>query len=271
MNFKNLTQFLTGTLNREEVLKQAVKYPEVLREILNRLRAGEDDEGRLLLDLYADRLPSKFAARLRQHSADEARHARLLEEMLIRYGGQPRPIPGETFMTEFQHLSGRSREDLPSLEELLAALYEIEKRALQMMSLLIQAFEAGHPVRVLLESIRRDEERHVRWVEDSLNYLASLGPNFAKEIALLRKRYAAIDKAAFIAMTGTRFQRIKAIYEIVETFPPEFHTQYLLHHIPRAIIGADVVRRRLMVMRFLFVLQRKYHGVPPEPSLPLAA
>ena len=75
MNFKNMARFITGKFNKQDVLATAVQYPEVLREIINRMRVGEGSEARLLLDMYAEKLPPKYAARLRQHSEDEARHA----------------------------------------------------------------------------------------------------------------------------------------------------------------------------------------------------
>ncbi|MBX7219812.1 MAG: ferritin-like domain-containing protein [Blastocatellia bacterium] len=268
---QKMIQFLTGSYSREAALREAVKYPEVLCEMLNRLRAGEADEGRYLLDAYAETLPPKYAARLRQHSADEARHAQLFEDMLIRYGGTPQPVTGETFMTEFQRLSGRSRDDMPTLEELLAGLYQIECRAWMGMTMFMEALEPGHPVRELLQEVRKDEERHIRWVADTLQFLASTSPERAATIDRLSKRFAAVDKAAFLALTGTRRERVKALFEIARNLDQEEKSRFIWNHVPRAALGFDSAVRKLFLVRMVLKLRRKYHGVPPGTTVAVAA
>jgi bacterioferritin (cytochrome b1) len=265
MNFKNMARFITGKFNKQDVLATAVQYPEVLREIINRMRVGEGSEARLLLDMYAEKLPPKYAARLRQHSEDEARHADMLEALLIEIGGTPKPVDGETFMTEFQRLTGHSAQHLPSLIELLAGLLQIEKRALEMLNLLIEALPNHQVVRPVLEIIRRDEEKHLRWVEEHLNYLASLGPEHSREVELNRRRYELIDQAAFMAMTGSRLDRLKAVLDVADTFSGEVRTRYMLEQVPRVLIGTDTMQRRFTALKMMVAVQRKYHGVPPVP------
>ncbi|MBI4752191.1 MAG: ferritin-like domain-containing protein [Acidobacteria bacterium] len=267
MNFKHMTRFNADKFDEQSVLAAAAaQYPEVLREMINRMRVTKESEAQLLLIMQAEKLLPKYAARLRQHTEDEARHTQMLEVLLIEIGGMPKPVDGETFMTEFWCLTGHSAQHLPSLIELLAGLLQIEKRALEMFNLLVKALPNHQVVRPVLEVIRRDEEKHLRWVEDHLTYLASLGPEHSREVELNRRRYELIDQAAFIAMTGSRIDRLKAVLEVADTFTGEVRTQYMLEQVPRVLKGTETIRRRFMALKMMVAMQHQYHDVPLVPA-----
>jgi hypothetical protein len=222
-------------------------------EVFNRLRAAEGFEGRALLTEISARAEDRgLRERLDRHAADEARHERLFEDLVVSLGGTPRPVPAATFIAEFDRLAERSRhldrvegDREGAITDLLAALLVIERKAVLAMTVLKSALPLGHPGRLTLASVLADEARHVAWVTEELDRRAATGQRDRVERALLR--FEAIGTAAECAvrpalLPGTRRRRrLAAVERIGETLDPDERDGYLVRQ--RRRIRLEAPRR----------------------------
>jgi rubrerythrin len=147
--------------------------------------------GAMLFGKVARRIKDeRLRVLLTRHFSDEARHAWLWTDAIVRVGGVPLDIP-----TTYQSRYG-AEAGVPATElDLLAITQIFEKRVIDQYRS-HQRRRGTHPVVAdTLQQIMVDESWHLKWVKDELKRLeADLGRT---AVAGALERYRAIDARVY--------------------------------------------------------------------------
>jgi acyl carrier protein len=149
--------------------------------------------GRLARETEDDEL----RARLTEHCAEEAQHAWLWTQCILRVGGEPRRV-AETYQSRYLAAIGRPG----SLLEILALTQVFERRVIRHFRQHLRR-PGTHPVVVeTLERMIADEVGHIGWVKARLESLArERGDGLVRETM---RRYAAIDRRIYAELLTYR-------------------------------------------------------------------
>jgi rubrerythrin len=238
-------------LSARDILQRVVSDRELHMMTLNRYRYNEQRSCKDLTELI-ERLngqPKELIRDLSKHIAEESRHALWLTELLIDLGesvGQPTGISYidtfEKLLDQDTYTTEAQRDD--GMIAALAAINATEKRGCEFFSAHIEALKAvpqteeNLKIRETIERIFPEEAGHVRWGNRWLAKMAQKSPENREKVQLAKRRYFAIEQAAYESsdiMMGAEFRRIEHLLEISETMPLWERTQYLMKQIPETV------------------------------------
>jgi hypothetical protein len=257
---------LLNTLGAREILSQVVRDRELHLVTLNRYRYSEQRSCKDLTDLIEqlDGQPPELIRDLSRHISDEARHAMWLTDLLVDLGADVGLPPGSSYIQEFERLldreaidPGRDRDDF--LISVLAAINVTEKRGCEYFSAHIYALkqapqtEENIKIRETIERILPEEAGHVRWGNRWLAELARKSPEHAQKVDLAKRKYAAVEQAAFESgmdiTLGAEVRRVEKLMAIAETMPLWQRPQYLMERLPQTLLAPDLQQTRINVVQ----------------------
>nr|WP_290228237.1 ferritin-like domain-containing protein [Trichocoleus desertorum] len=257
---------LLNTLGAREILSQVVRDRELHLVTLNRYRYSEQRSCKDLTDLIEqlDGQPPELIRDLSRHISDEARHAMWLTDLLVDLGANVGLPPGSSYIQEFERLLDREAVDLGRdrdefLISVLAAINVTEKRGCEYFSAHIHALkkapqtEENIKIRETIERILPEEAGHVRWGNRWLAELARKSPEHAQKVDLAKRRYAAVEQAAFESgmdiTLGAEIRRVEKLMAIAETMPLWQRPQYLMERLPQTILAPELQKTRIDVVQ----------------------
>jgi hypothetical protein len=251
-----------NTFSARDVLTQVVRDREIHHITLNRYRYSEQRSCKDLTNLIEalNGKPADLIRDLSRHVSDEARHAMWLTDLLVDLDIPIGTPPGESYIDEFDRLLDQNEpisED--SLEDVvigsLAAINVTEKRGCEYFSAHIYALkqaeqtEENVKIREVIERILPEEAAHVRWGTRRLAQIAQQSPTHRQKVEQARRKYAAIEQAAFDAgmdiTLGAELRRVGSLLEIAETLPVWERPAYLLERLPQTLLAPDLQRTRI--------------------------
>jgi uncharacterized ferritin-like protein (DUF455 family) len=257
---------LLNTLGAREILSQVVRDRELHLVTLNRYRYSEQRSCKDLTDLIEllDGQPPELIRDLSRHIADEARHAMWLTDLLVDLGANVGLPPGSSYIQEFERLldreavePGRDRDEF--LISVLAAINVTEKRGCEYFSAHIHALkqapqtEENIKIRETIERILPEEAGHVRWGNRWLAELARKSPEHAKKVEVAKRRYAAVEQAAFESgmdiTLGAEIRRVEKLMAIAETMPLWQRPQYLMERLPQTLLAPELQKTRIDIVQ----------------------
>ncbi|MBD2098804.1 ferritin-like domain-containing protein [Trichocoleus sp. FACHB-591] len=257
---------LLNTLGAREILSQVVRDRELHLVTLNRYRYSEQRSCKDLTDLIEqlDGQPPELIRDLSRHISDEARHAMWLTDLLVDLGANVGLPPGSSYIQEFERLLdseavdlGRDRDEF--LISVLAAINVTEKRGCEYFSAHIHALkkapqtEENTKIRETIERILPEEAGHVRWGNRWLAELARKSPEHAQKVDLAKRKYAAVEQAAFESgmdiTLGAEIRRVEKLMAIAETMPLWQRPQYLMERLPQTLLAPDLQQTRIDVVQ----------------------
>ncbi|MBF2076500.1 MAG: ferritin-like domain-containing protein [Synechococcales cyanobacterium C42_A2020_086] len=255
-----------GTFSAREVLTQVVRDRELHLLTLNRYRYSEQRSCKDLTDLIEqlDGQAPELVKDLSRHIADEARHALWLTELLVDLGASVGTPPGASYIDEFERLLDREyanpEDNLDDfLISSLAAINVTEKRGCEYFSAHIYALkqapqtEEHIKIRETIERILPEEAGHVRWGNRWLAELARKSPEHARKVEHAKRKYAAIEQAAFESgmdiTLGAELRRVGSLIDIANTLPMWQRPQYLMERLPQTLLSPDLQRTRITAVQ----------------------
>ncbi|MBW4489786.1 MAG: ferritin-like domain-containing protein [Trichocoleus desertorum ATA4-8-CV12] len=257
---------LLNTLGAREILSQVVRDRELHLVTLNRYRYSEQRSCKDLTDLIEqlDGQPPELIRDLSRHISDEARHAMWLTDLLVDLGANVGLPPGSSYIQEFERLLdseavnlGHDRDEF--LISVLAAINVTEKRGCEYFSAHIHALkkapqtEENIKVRETIERILPEEAGHVRWGNRWLAELARKSPEHAQKVDLAKRKYAAVEQAAFESgmdiTLGAEIRRVEKLVAIADTMPLWQRPQYLMERLPQTLLAPDLQQTRIDVVQ----------------------
>ncbi|MBF2001201.1 MAG: DUF455 family protein [Synechococcales cyanobacterium M58_A2018_015] len=255
-----------GTFSAREVLTQVVRDRELHLLTLNRYRYSEQRSCKDLTDLIEqlDGQAPELVKDLSRHIADEARHALWLTELLVDLGASVGTPPGASYIDEFERLLDREyanpEDNLDDfLISSLAAINVTEKRGCEYFSAHIYALkqapqtEEHIKIRKTIERILPEEAGHVRWGNRWLAELARKSPEHAQKVEHAKRKYAAIEQAAFESgmdiTLGAELRRVGSLIDIANTLPMWQRPQYLMERLPQTLLAPDLQRTRITAVQ----------------------
>jgi hypothetical protein len=254
---------LQNALSARDVLMQVVRDREVHMITLNRYRFSEQRSCKDLTDLVEslDGQPPELVRDLSRHISDEARHAMWLTDLLTDLGVGVGTPPGTSYIDEFERLLDRELVDPQEKDDFiissLAAINVTEKRGCEYFSAHIHALkqlpqtDETVKVRETIERIFPEEAAHVRWGNRWLAQLARKSPEHREKVETAKRRYAAIEQAAFSAgmdiTLGAELRRVSRLLDVAETMPLWQRPQYLMERLPQALLSPDLQMTRIDV------------------------
>lgn len=246
-------------LSARAILDRVVQQRELHMVTLNRYRFNEQRSCKDLTDLIErlDGQPRELVKELSHHVADEARHAYWLTDLLYDLGEDVGTPPGISYIDKFEQLldysASNNKEDM--LVEALAAINVTEKRGCEYFSAHINALKAAEQtpenikIRETIETIMPEEAGHVRWGNAKLAELARCSPEHRIKVDNAKRKYAAIEQAAFESgmdvLAGAELRRVNNLMKVLETLPIWQRPQYLLEHLPQALLDPDLQKTRI--------------------------
>lgn len=253
-----------NTFGAREIMQRVVQDRELHLITLNRYRYNEQRSCKDLTDLIEklDGQPPELVRDLSRHVAEEARHAMWLTDLLLELGADIGTPPGMSYIDEFERLLDQDTyvRDQNREEGTIAALASInvtEKRGCEFFSAHIHALkqapqtEENIKIRQKIERIFPEEAGHVRWGNRLLAQIANQSPEHRRKVDTAKRRYAAIEQAAFEAgadfTLGAELRRVNHLLEIAETMPLWERTQYLIDRLPHTLLSPDLQKVRLDV------------------------
>ncbi|PSF37285.1 DUF455 domain-containing protein [Aphanothece hegewaldii CCALA 016] len=245
-----------NTLSARDIMKRVVKERELQIMTLNRYRYSEQRSCKDLTELI-ERLngePKELIRDISNHIVEESRHALWLTDLLIDLGediGQP---TGISYIDAFEKLLDQEAYPTEANKDdtiiaALAAINATEKRGCELFAAHIEALkeapqtEENIKIRETIERIFPEEAGHVRWGNRWLSKMAQKSPETREKVQLAKRRYFAIEQAAYESsdiMMGAEFRRIEHLMEISETMPLWERTQYLMKHIPETVFNPEL-------------------------------
>ncbi|WP_370469277.1 ferritin-like domain-containing protein [Brasilonema sennae] len=232
---------------------------------LNRYRYSEQRSCKDLTEIIEqlNGQPPELIRDLSHHISDEARHAMWLTDLLVELGANVGTPPGSSYIDEFDRLIDReffnpehNLED--SIIAGLAAINVTEKRGCEYFSAHIYALkqapqtEENIKIRQTIEKILPEEAGHVRWGNRWLGQLADKSPEHRQKVDQAKRKYAAIEQAAFEAgmdiTLGAELRRVANLLEVANTMPVWQRPQYLMERLPQTLLAPDLQRTRINVV-----------------------
>ncbi len=254
-----------GTFSARDVLTQVVRDAEIHYLTLNRYRYSEQRSCKDLTDLIEqlDGRAPELIKDLSRHISDEARHAMWLTDLLVDLGVKVGTPPGSSYIDEFERLLDRENMSSENLDDAIistiAAINVTEKRGCEYFAAHIYALKKSDPtpehlkIRETLEKILPEEAGHVRWGNRWLANLARKSPAHAEKVNQAKRKYAAIEQAAFVSgmdiTLGAELRRVSNLVDIANTLPLWQRPQYLLERLPQTLISADLQQTRLTAVQ----------------------
>jgi rubrerythrin len=250
---------LYGTISAQQMLDMVIKDREIHLITLNRYRYAEQRSCKDLTEVieHLDGQPRELIKDLSNHIREEAQHAFWLTDLILELGGDLGTPPGPSYIDEYEKYVGSGSIDVI---ETLAAINVTEKRGCNFFSAHIKALknaeqtEDNIKIRECIERIFPEEANHVRWGNRWLATLAKESPENARKVEEAKRKYDAIENAAFEAgmdiTLGAELRRFNRVIEISETLPIWERPQYLAEQLPRLI--PDVNRARFGTARMVF-------------------
>jgi rubrerythrin len=249
-------------ISAQTILSQVVQNPEIHMVTLNRYRFNEQRSCKDLTDLIEklDGQPRELVKELSHHVADEARHAYWLTDLLYDLGQDVGTPPGSSYIDEFERLIGNNfsnKED--AIIESLAAINVTEKRGCEYFSAHIKVLKAGEQtpenikIRETIEKIMPEEVGHVRWGNRKLAEIAHKSPTHQAKVDAAKTKYMAIEQAAYESgmdvLAGAEFRRVDNLMKVADTLPIWERPQYLLEHLPQALISPELQKTRINLVQ----------------------
>jgi len=255
-----------GSFSARDVMTQVVRDPEIHYLTLNRYRYSEQRSCKDLTNLIEqlDGKSPELIKDLSRHISDEARHAMWLTDLLVDLGAEVGTPPGSSYICEFERLldhgyvtpTGELDDFLIST---LAAINVTEKRGCEYFAAHIYALKQvpetpeNLKIRETIERILPEEAGHVRWGNRWLANLARKSPAHAEKVDLAKRKYAAIEQAAFVSgmdiTLGAELRRVSNLVDIANTLPVWQRPQYLMERLPQTLISADLQQTRLSAVQ----------------------
>lgn len=254
-----------GSFSARDVLQQVVRDREIHLLTLNRYRYSEQRSCKDLTEII-ERLDGQQPDLIRDlshHISDEARHAMWLTDLLIDIGGPVGTPPGSSYIDEFERLYDWEYADPKNVEDFvissLAAINVTEKRGCEYFSAHIYALkqspetEENLKIRQTIEKILPEEAGHVRWGNRWLAEIARRGPEQAEKVDQAKRKYAAIEQAAFVSgmdiTLGAELRRVGNLLEIANQLPVWQRPQYLMERLPQTLLAPDLQRTRISAVQ----------------------
>jgi hypothetical protein len=141
----------------------------------------------------------------------------------------------------------------------LAAINVTEKRGCEYFSAHIHALkqtpqtEENTKIRETLEKIFPEEAAHVRWGNRWLAKLADKSPEHRQKVETAKRRYAAIEQAAFESgmdiTLGAELRRVEKLLDIADTMPLWERPRYLMERLPHALLAPELQLTRLDILQ----------------------
>ncbi|MCS6812385.1 MAG: ferritin-like domain-containing protein [Cyanobacteria bacterium] len=254
---------LQNALSARDILTQVVRDREVHMITLNRYRFSEQRSCRDLTNLVEslDGQPPELVRDLSHHIADEARHAMWLTDLLTDLGVSVGRPPGVSYIEEFDRLVdyefAETQDKDSTVISAIAAINVAEKRGCEYFAAHIHALkqqpqtEEVVKVRETIERIFPEEAAHVRWGNRWLAQLARKSPAHREQVETAKRRYAAIEQAAFSAgmdiTLGAELRRVSRLLDVAETLPLWQRPQYLMNRLPQALFAPELQMTRVDV------------------------
>jgi rubrerythrin len=250
---------LYGNISAQQMLDIVIKDREIHLITLNRYRYSEQRSCKDLTEVIErlDGQPRELIKDLSNHIREESQHAFWLTELILELGGDLGTPPGPSYIDEYEKYVGSGSIDVI---ETLAAINVTEKRGCNFFSAHIKALknaeqtEDNIKIRECIERIFPEEANHVRWGNRWLATLAKESPENARKVEEAKRKYDAIENAAFEAgmdiTVGAELRRFNRVIEISETLPIWERPQYLAEQLPRLI--PDVNKARFGTARMVF-------------------
>lgn len=252
------------SLSARDVLKQVVRDREIHLIMLNRYRYNEQRSGKDLTDLIErlDGKPPELVRDLSRHVCDEARHSMWLTDLLFELGANIGKPPGNSYIDEFERLlDDKQKDPAKDIEDFiisaLAAINVTEKRGCEYFSAHIKALkeapetEENIKIRSTIERILPEEAGHVRWGNKWLATLAKKSPEHREKVEQAKRKYAAIEQAAFESeidiSLGAELRRVEKIIEVANTMPMWQRPQYLMERLPETLLAPDLQLTRMQM------------------------
>lgn len=257
---------LQNAFSARDVLQQVVRDREIHLITLNRYRYSEQRSCKDLTNLVEqlNGKPAQLVKDLSHHISDEARHAMWLTDVLVELGADVGTPPGSSYIDEFERLLDRDGPSLGEEEDdfvidSLAAINVTEKRGCEYFSAHIhalkQAPQTEENVKIcdVIERILPEEAGHVRWGNRWLAELARKSPENRQKVELAKRRYAAIEQAAFESgmdiTLGAELRRVNNLLEIANTLPMLDRVQYLAERLPKTLLAPELQLTRIDAAR----------------------
>ena len=255
-----------NAIGARDILKQVVRDRELHLITLNRYRYAEQRSCKDLTEIIEelDGQPPELVRDLSHHISDEARHAMWLTDLLVELGAKVGTPPGSSYIDEFERLIDREQKDPTKdlddfLISLLAGINVTEKRGCEYFSAHIYALkqapqtEENIKIRETIEKILPEEAGHVRWGNRWLAQLADKSPEHRQKVEQAKRKYAAIEQAAFEAgmdiTLGAELRRVANLLEVANTMPMWERPQYLMERLPQTLLAADLQMTRIDVVQ----------------------
>ncbi len=257
---------LQNALGARDILKIVVLDRDLHLLTLNRYRYSEQRSCKDLTDVIEtlDGQPRQLVRDLSHHISDEARHAMWLTDLLVDLGADIGTPPGASYIDEFDRLVDREFFDPKrNLEDgiiaVLAGINVTEKRGCEYFSAHIYALkqapqtEENIKIRETIERILPEEAGHVRWGTRWLAELARKSPEHQQKVDQAKRKYAAIEQAAFEAgldiTLGAELRRVGNLLEVANMMPIWQRPQYLMERLPQTLLAPDLQMTRLNVLQ----------------------
>jgi hypothetical protein len=256
-----------GSFGARDVMQRVVGDREIHLITLNRYRYSEQRSCKDLTTVIEqlDGKPVELVRDLSHHVSDEARHAMWLTDLLVDLGSPVGTPPGVSYINEFDRLLDNNtyveQGDVDGgMIAALAAINVTEKRGCEYFSAHIYALkqvpqtEENTKIRETLEKIFPEEAAHVRWGNRWLAKLADKSPEHRQKVETAKRRYAAIEQAAFESgmdiTLGAELRRVEKLLDIADTMPLWERPRYLMERLPHALLAPELQLTRInMVQR----------------------
>jgi Protein of unknown function (DUF455) len=251
-----------NALSARDIMKQVVRDREIHLITLNRYRYSEQRSCKDLTDLI-EQLDGKSTEMIRdlsRHISDEARHAMWLTDLLVDIGSNVGNPPGVSYINEFERLLDSEQHDPAKdldgfLISALASINVTEKRGCEYFAGHIHALKEGPQteentkIRETLEKIFPEEAGHVRWGNRWLAQMADKSPEHRTKVEQAKKKYAAIEQAAFesgLDITfGAELRGVANLMEVANTMPVWERPQYLMERLPKTLLAPELQFTRI--------------------------
>jgi bacterioferritin (cytochrome b1) len=176
--------------DRYQIGGQELAVPRSELWIMSYYRVSEI-AGAMLFGKVARRIKDEtLRVLISRHFADEARHAWVWTDAIVKVGGIPLEIPN-TYQSRYGAEVGLPTSEL----ELLGITQIFERRVIEQYRK-HQRRRGTHPVvQEALQSIMVDEQWHLKWVKDQLKALEK--KHGKKEVADTVERYRAVDERVY--------------------------------------------------------------------------
>lgn len=168
------------------------------RWLLRMYLIGEEATERALHEDWAGEPPPWLVPRMRQHLADEQRHAQAFTQALQDRGVKVDASHEPDWLSQRKIMRWRklAQHHAPFFAQgVLVPAYAIglcaEQMAMRVLARHCATLDKHHAMHALLASVLADEARHVRLCEDSLQRLVA--PSEAKPLAALLAEVRAVD------------------------------------------------------------------------------